>query len=47
MVPVLVRDHVGLGERAAAGAEPRLELVEEAEVDVDVPIPRAVEGPDL
>ena len=33
---VLVRDDVRLGERAALGAELRLQLVEEAEVDVDV-----------
>ena len=35
VVAVLVRDHVRLRERPAAGAEARLQLVEEAEVDVD------------
>src|SRR5262245_3512118 len=41
---VLVREDVRLGERAAARAELRLELVEEAEIDVDVAVLRAVEG---
>ena len=45
MVAVLVREDVGLRERPAPGAELRLELVEEAEVDVDVAVARAVEGP--
>ena len=47
VVAVLVRDHVRLGERRLAGAEARLELVEEAEVDVDELVARAVEGADL
>ena len=38
---------VRLRERPARGAELRLQLVEEAEVDVDVPVGRAVERPDL
>ena len=46
VMAVLVREHVGLGERAALGAELRLQLVEEAEVDVDVAVGRAVERPD-
>ena len=45
-MPVLVREDVRLGERAALGAELRLQLVEEAEVDVDVAVGRAVERPD-
>ena len=45
MVAVLVREDVRLGERPAARAELRLELVEEAEVDVDVAVARAVERP--
>ena len=36
VVAVLVGDHVGLGERAALGAEPGPQLVVEAEVDVDL-----------
>ena len=47
MVAVLVRDHVGLRERRAAGAEARLELVEEVEVDVHLLVAGAVERPDL
>ena len=47
VVAVLVREHVGLGKRAALGAEPRLELVEEAEVDVDLLVGGAVERADL
>ena len=47
VVPVLVRQHVGLGERPTLGAEARLQLVEEAEVDVDVLVGRAVERADL
>ncbi len=43
VVAVLVREDVRLGERPAACAELRLQLVEEAEVDVDVAIARAVE----
>ena len=46
VVAVLVREHVRLGERAAARAELGLELIEEAEVDVDVAVVRAVERPD-
>ena len=41
---VLVGDHVCLRERPSRGAEPRLELVEEAEVDVDVTVGGTVEG---
>ena len=44
---VLVREHVRLRERPALGAEARLELVEEAEVDVDLLVGGAVERPDL
>ena len=43
VVPVLVGEDVRLGERAASRAELRLQLVEEAEVDVDVAVARAVE----
>ena len=43
VMPVLVREDVRLGERPAASAELRLELVEEPEVDVDVAVARAVE----
>ncbi len=46
VVPVLVRENVRLGERAALRSELRLQLVEEAEVDVDVAVGRAVERPD-
>ena len=46
MVAVLVGEDVRLGERAALGAELRLQLVEEPEVDVDVLVVRAVERPD-
>ena len=45
VMPVLVREDVRLCERPAARAELRLQLIEEAEVDVDVPIARAVERP--
>ena len=45
VVAVLVRDHVRLGERRLARAEARLELVEEAEVDIDELVGRTVEGP--
>src|SRR5581483_4223646 len=44
---VLVRDHVGLRERAGAGAEAGAQLVEEAEVDVDLLVDRAVERADI
>ena len=47
VVAVLVAAHVWRRERSALGAEPRLELVEEVEVDVDGPVGRAVEGADL
>ena len=43
VVSVLVREDVRLGERPAASAELRLELVEEPEVDVDVAVARTVE----
>ena len=43
VVAVLVGDHVRLGERAALGAEVRAQLVEEAEVEVDRLVGRAVE----
>ena len=46
VVAVLVGDDVHLGERAALGAELRLELVEEAEVEVDRLVERAVERAD-
>ena len=39
---VLVGEDVRLGERTALGAELRLQLVEEAEVDIDVAVVRAV-----
>src|SRR3954452_15709125 len=45
-MPVLVGDDVGLGERAALGAEPGAQLVVEREVDVDGLIGRAIEGAD-
>ena len=44
MVAVLVRDDVGVDEEAAVGPELLLQLVEEAQVDVDEPVGRAVEG---
>ena len=47
MVAVLVGDDVPLGERAALGVEPRMELVEEAQIDVDGHVGRAVERSDL
>ena len=43
MVAVLVGEHVALGERAALRAEPRPQLVEEVEVEVDELVGRAVE----
>src|SRR6185295_5372905 len=46
VMPVLVGDDVRLRERAAAGTEPLLELVVEAEVDVHLRVDGAVEGPD-
>jgi len=45
VVAVLVSEHVRLGERSAPGSETRTELLKEAEVDVDVLVDRAVEGP--
>ena len=45
VVPDLVGDHVGLGE-VAGGAELLGQRVEEAQVDVHLVVPRAVEGPD-
>src|SRR6476646_4132843 len=47
MVAVLVREHVRLREGAASRAESRPELVEEAEIDVDVLVDRAVERADV
>ena len=44
-MPILVSKDVRLCERPAARAELRLQLIEEAEVDVDVAIARAVERP--
>ena len=46
VVPVLVRDDVHLRERAALGPESRLEVVVEAEIEVDRLVERAVERPD-
>jgi hypothetical protein len=46
VVPVLVRDDVGTGERAAFGAEAGLQLLEERQVDVDLVVRRTVERPD-
>ena len=46
MVPVLVRDDVRLGEAPALGAEPRAELVVEAQVEVHLTVARAVERAD-
>src|SRR5581483_11462612 len=45
VVPVLVREHVRLGHRPPPRTQLRLQLVEEAEVDVDVAVVRAVERP--
>lgn len=47
MVPVLVGKNVGFRERSALGPELGLELLEEAEIDVHVPVGRAVEGAGL
>jgi hypothetical protein len=44
VVPVFVRDHVRLHERSVLGAELRFQVVEEAQVDVDQLVLRAVEG---
>ena len=46
VVPVLVSENVRLGERPSRGAEARLQLLEEAEVDVHIAVSRAVERPD-
>ena len=46
MVAVLVREDVRLRQGAAGGAELRLKLVEETEVDIDVVVVRAVERAD-
>src|SRR5450759_3856764 len=43
MVPDLVRDDIGLRE-LARGAEAPGQLVVEPEVDIDLPVARAVEG---
>ena len=45
VVAVLVRDDVGVDEQPALRPELLLELVEEAEVDVDQLVGGAVEGP--
>ena len=45
MVAELVGDHVGLGE-VAGGPEAISQLSEEAEVEIDLEIRGAVEGPD-
>ena len=42
-----VRQHVRLSERSALRAEPSLQLLEEPEVDVHLPVRRAVEGTDV
>ncbi len=47
VVAVLMCDHVGLRERRRPDSEAGLELVEEAEVDVDELVARAVERADL
>ena len=46
VVPVLVREDVGLRERTSRGAELRRELLEEPEIDIDVLIRGTVEGTD-
>ncbi len=46
VVAVLVRDHVGLRERATLGAEPALQVVEEREVQIHLLVTRAVERAD-
>ena len=47
MMAVLVGDDVGLGERAALRAERLVQLLEEAEVDVDHLVGRTVERADV
>ncbi len=46
VMAVFVGDDVRLRQRTTLGSEPRLELIEEPEVDVDRLIGRAVERPD-
>ena len=43
---VLVRHHVGLGEVTAARPEALLERIEEAEIEIDAGVVRAIEGTD-
>src|SRR3954452_19720012 len=45
VVAVLMGKHVTLGERATLRAEPRAELLEEVEVEIDERVVRAVERP--
>jgi len=47
VMPVLVREHVGLRERAAGGPESVGELLEESEVDVHARVGGTVERADL
>ena len=47
MVAVFVREHIGLREGTALSAELRPQIVEEAEIDVDVPVVGAVEGANI
>jgi hypothetical protein len=47
VVPVLVCEHVRLNEGCVLRAELALQVVEEAQVDVDEVVARAVEGTDL
>ncbi len=46
VVPELVGDHVGLSEVAGRG-EPRAEVAEEPEIEIDLAVERAVERPRL
>src|SRR5438093_6096985 len=43
-MPVLVRDDVGLRERTALRPEARLQLLKEADVEIDLLVIRTVEG---
>ena len=43
MMPDLVGNDVGRG-KVARGAEPLIELAEKREIEIDLPIGRAVEG---
>src|SRR6185503_17827247 len=43
VMTVFVRDDVALGERAALRAELRLQLIEEADVEIDLLVIRAIE----